>query len=32
MYVCIYYENFLGMFEDKSLKIPYLMEVLDCLV
>jgi hypothetical protein len=32
MYVHIYYENLPGMFEDESLKIPYPMEVLDCLV
>ena len=32
MYVHIYYENLLGMSEDESLKIPYLVEVLDCLV
>ena len=32
MYVCIYYENFPIIFEEESLKIPYPMEVLNCLV
>ena len=32
MYVCIYYENLLGISEEESLKIPYLVEVLNCLV
>ena len=32
MYVRIYYEKFPGTSEDESLKIPYLVEVLDCLV
>ena len=32
MYVCISYEFFSGMFEYESLKIPYPIEVLDCLV
>ena len=32
MCVCIYYEKFPGTSEDESLKIPYLVEVLDCLV
>ena len=32
MYVCIYYENFLGISEEESLKIPYPVEVLNCLV
>jgi hypothetical protein len=32
MYVRIYYEKLLGMSEDESLKIPYPVEVLDCLV
>ena len=32
MYVRIYYENFPGMSEDESLKIPYPVEVLNCLV
>ena len=32
MYVHIYYKNFPGMSEDWSLKIPYFVEVLDCLV
>lgn len=32
MYVCIYYENFRGISEEESLKIPYPVEVLNCLV
>ena len=32
MYVCIYYENFPGISEEESLKIPYPVEVLNCLV
>ena len=32
MYVHIYYEKFIGMSKDESLKIPYHVEVLDCLV
>ena len=32
MYVYIYYENLLGFSEEESLKIPYPMEVLNCLV
>ena len=32
MYVCSYYEKIPGMFDDEWLKIPYPIEVLDCLV
>ena len=32
MYVRIYYENFPGISEEESLKIPYPMEVLNYLV
>ena len=32
MYVCIYYDKFPGFSEDESLKTPYPVEVLDCLV
>ena len=32
MYVCIYYKTFPRIYEDESLKIPYPVEVLDCLV
>ena len=32
MYVCIYYKKLHGMSEYESLKIPYLVEELDCLV
>ena len=32
MYVHIYYENFPSMTKEESLKIPYLVEVLNCLV
>ena len=32
MYVRIYYENFPGISEEESLKIPYPVEVLNCLV
>ena len=32
MYVCIYYDKFHGFSEDESLKTPYPVEVLDCLV
>ena len=32
MYVCIYYETFLGISKEDSLKIPYPVEVLNCLV
>ena len=32
MYVRIYYEKLSGMSEQESLKIPYLVELLDCLV
>ena len=32
MYVYIYYENFPGIFEEESLKIPYPVEMLNCLV
>ena len=32
MYICIYYEKLLEICEGESLKIPYLVEVLDCLV
>ena len=32
MYVCIYYEKLPAISEEESLKIPYPMEVLNCLV
>ena len=32
MHVRIYYENFPGMSEEESLKIPYPVQVLNCLV
>jgi hypothetical protein len=32
MAICIYYENLPSMFENEPLNIPYLMEVLECLV
>ena len=32
MHVSIYYDKLPGFFEDESLKIPYHVEVLDCLV
>ena len=32
MYVCVYYKTFPRIYEDESLKIPYPVEVLDCLV
>ena len=32
MYVRIYYENLLGISEEEALKIPYHVEVLNCLV
>ena len=32
MYVRIYYENLLGISKEESLKIPYPVEVLNCLV
>ena len=32
IYVCIYYDKLPGFSKDESLKIPYPVEVLDCLV